>query len=54
MIQYYKDKNYIYIYKENSTIAFNEKEESLWKEYQQWINNGNTVIELNTFEGGIK
>ena len=46
MTQYYKDDNYVYLYEENSTIAFNENEKSLWEEYQKWLSEGNEVIEL--------
>ena len=46
MTQYYKDDNYVYIYAENTTVAFNENEKSLWEEYQKWISEGNEVIEL--------
>jgi hypothetical protein len=46
MIQYYKDNNYIYIYDENSTVAFNENEKNLWNKYQEWLSEGNEVIEL--------
>jgi hypothetical protein len=46
MIQYYKDDNYVYIYGENTTIAFNENEIVLWEQYQKWILEGNEVIEL--------